>query len=151
MSRRNKIVSPSEVIADTAAHAANVATVEAPIVEAPPVETLEGVTPENVKDVQIASLEKENEKLRVKLAKFNLDNEISNAASIIGQLLPDKSRRMKLLVSLKNKSFKDLHSGDIKELSESQQKALKFAADYGNTIEKLLTMRAEWSSKTKWH
>lgn len=62
MSRRNKIVSPSEVIADTAAHAANVAQVETLV------ETLDGVTPENVKDVQITLLENEVKNLKLKLA-----------------------------------------------------------------------------------
>lgn len=157
MSNRNKkiTVEPSELSQHIAGHAANVGTVAGSeevkeVTSELPV--FEGVTHDNVLKVQLAQTEKDLERANLKLARFNLDNELSNCASVIGQLKPklkDEGARVRLSVSLKGGTWKDANSGSLEGLNERERKALAFVAQYETAIRKVLSLKAQWGEKSK--
>lgn len=152
--KKNITVEPSELSQHIAGHAANAGTVSV-IDEAKEVTELpvfEGVTPDNALKVQLAQTEKDLERANVKLARFNLDNELSNCASVIGQIKPklkDEGARVRLSVSLKGGTWKDANSGSLEGLNERERKALAFVAQYETAIRKVLSLKAQWGEKSK--
>ena len=154
-SKKTIAVEPSEVAQHTAGHAANVGTIA--VIEEPKeikseLLVFEGVTPDNLLKVQLAQTEKELERANIKLARFNLDNELSNCASVIGQLKPklkDEGARIRLSVSLKGGTWKDANSGSLEGLNERERNALAFVAQYETAIRKVLALKAKWGEKSK--
>lgn len=159
MSNRNKkiTVEPSELSQHSAGHAANVGKsgkiahdeADTKLAELP---VFDGVTPDNVLNVRLAQAEKDLERANLKLARFNIDNELSNCASVIGQLKPklkDEGARVRLSVSLKGGTWKDANSGSLEGLNERERKALAFVAQYETAIRKVLSLKAQWGEKSK--